>query len=65
MFAFDKNSDLIRKKEYKYTVQDKEDILRSIERNKANLLVDSNNDRFYISIAQEKGIHCKINGMQY
>lgn len=65
VFAFDKNSDLIKKKEYKYSVQDKEDILRIIERNRANLLVDSNNDRFYISIAQERGIHCKINGVQY
>lgn len=46
-------------------MQDKEDILRIIERNKANLLVDSNNDRFYIGIAKEKAIHCKINGVQY
>ena len=65
VFAFDKNSDLIRKKEYKYTIQDKEDILRSIERNQANLLVDSNNERFYVDIAQDKEIHCKINGVQY
>lgn len=65
VFAFDKNSDLIRKKEYKYSIQDKEDILRIIERNKANLVVDSNNDRFYIGIAKDKAIHCKINGVQY
>ena len=58
VFAFDKNSDLIRKKEYKYSIQD-------IERNKANLVVDSNNDRFYIGIAEDKAIHCKINGVQY
>lgn len=65
VFAFDKNSDLIRKKEYKYSIQDKEDILRIIERNKANLVVESNNDRFYIGIAKDKAIHCKINGVQY
>ena len=65
VFAFDKKSDLIRKKEYKYSTEDKEDILRTIERNRANLLVDSNNDRFYIGIAKDKAIHCKINGVQY
>lgn len=65
VFAFDKNSDLIKKKEYKYSMEDKEEILRIIERNDANLLVDSNNDRFYISLAQDKDIHCKINGVQY
>ena len=37
MFAFGKYSDLIRKKGNKYTTQDKEDILRIAERNKADL----------------------------
>ena len=37
MFAFGKYSDLIRKKGNKYTTQDKEDILRIAEKNKADL----------------------------
>ena len=65
VFAFDKNSDLIRQKEYKYSTKDKKEILKIIERNNSNLLVDKNNERFYKSIAQDEGIHCKINGVQY
>lgn len=65
VFAFDKNSDLIRQKEYKYSTKDKKEILKIIERNNSNLLVDKNNERFYKSIAQDEGILCKINGVQY
>lgn len=65
VFAFDKSSELIRQKEYRHSSDEKEYILRSIERNKANLLINSRNQRHYIQIAQDKGIGCRINGIQY
>lgn len=65
VFAFDKDSDLIKQKEYRYSVEEKKEILKIIEKNNSNLLVDSNNERFYVNIAQSDQIHCKINGIQY
>lgn len=65
VFAFDKNSNLLKQKEYKYSSDEKKEILKTIEKNNSNLLVDDNNERFYVSIAQSEQIHCKINGTQY
>lgn len=65
IFAFDKQSNLLRQKEYKYSSEEKENILRIIERNDSNLLVDRKNERYYSDIAAEKNIQCRINGKLY
>ena len=65
VFAFNKNSELIRQKEYRYSADEKKDMLRVFERNNGNLLVDANNLRFYVDIAKKEGIHCRINGVIY
>lgn len=65
VFAFDKDSKLIQQKEYKYNKAEKKEILESVERNQANLLLDDKNQHFYVKIAQDERIHCKINGIQY
>ncbi len=65
IFSFDSNSKLKSKKEYSYDYEQKKSILYSCERNNSNLLIDHINSHFYIKIAIENKIHCKINGMQY
>lgn len=65
VFAFNNFSELIRQKEYKYSYEEKKDILQTIERNEANLLLDHKNQRFYVEIARKEQIHCKINGIEY
>ncbi|MCB6416054.1 PBECR4 domain-containing protein [Faecalimonas umbilicata] len=65
VFAFNDNSELMRQKEYNYSTDEKKEILKIIERNGANLLLDRRNQRFYIEIAEKESIHCKINGIQY
>lgn len=65
VFSFNKFSDLLKQKEYKYTADEKKDILLSLERNNSNLLVDATNERFYIEILKRDQIHCRINGVQY
>ncbi len=65
VFALDKNSKLIRKKEYSYNRSQKKAILESCARNNSNLLVDTMNAHYYTEIATADCIHCRINGMQY
>lgn len=65
IFAFDKQSNLIKHKEYKYDSHLKKDILLALKRNNANLIVNVANERFYIEIAKAENINCRINGMQY
>ena len=65
VFAFDKCSELKKQKEYRYSFNDKREILIALERNNGNLLLDRNNLRHYIDVAESEGIHCKINGVQF
>ena len=65
VLAFNKNSELIKQKTYHYSSKNKENLLKVLERRNANLLIDSRNQYYYITIAQEQNIHCKINGIQY
>lgn len=65
VFALDSSSKLLRQKEYTYSREQKANILQICERNNSNLLIDSNNARYYIDIAITENIHCKINGKQY
>ena len=65
IFAFDANSNLIRKKEYSYDNTQKSSILQSCARNNSNLLIDAKNAHHYIDIAKKTCIHCKINGILY
>lgn len=65
VFALDENSKLIRKKEYSYDHLQKKEILKSCARNSSNLLVDTMNAHYYTAIAVAKGVHCKINDIQY
>ena len=65
IFAFNENSQLIRKKEYSYSQIQKIDILKSCERSNSNLLIDNVNAHHYRTIASQQGIHCKINGILY
>ena len=65
IFAFNENSQLIRKKEYSYSQIQKIDILKSCERSNSNLLIDNVNAHHYCTIASQQGIHCKINGILY
>lgn len=65
VLAFDKNSELIKEKKYTYNRSQKINILKCIERNGSNLLVDTTNERHYKNIALSDKIHCKINGVQY
>lgn len=65
VLAFNSNSELIRQKEYTYTVDEKRDILQIVERNNANLLIDKRNERFYSNICETDSIHCSINGVRY
>ncbi|MFV0364482.1 MAG: PBECR4 domain-containing protein [Suipraeoptans sp.] len=65
VFAFDKNSDLIKHKFYTFDKKEKEYMLKMIARNSSNLLLDANNERHYTSIVENLDIHCKINGVQY
>ena len=64
ILSFDKNSNLIRKKEYKFTSVQKVDILKSIANNNSNLLLDSSNEHYYIKIAKTNQISCRINNVQ-
>ncbi len=63
VLVFDKNSELLRQKEYKYSAKQKLQILDSCCRNNCNLLLDDNNARNYIKLAKEKNILCSINGV--
>jgi hypothetical protein len=62
VFSFNKHSDLLKQREYKYNAADKKDILLALERNNANLLVNASNERFYVELAKRDGIRC---GFQY
>lgn len=65
VLQFDNRSELKNQKQYKYSRDKKIDILRSIERNQSNLLINNRNEWQYKKIAQEEGIKCKINNIQY
>lgn len=65
VFAFDDQSNLIRRKEYNYSHDQKKDVLQICGRNGSNLLLDSRNAHFYTELAASENIHCKINGIQY
>lgn len=65
VFAFDNNSNLLRHKEYKYTKEDKINILECCVRNNSNLLLSKNNERQYLPLLLETGMHCTINGICY
>lgn len=65
VFAFNGNTELIKQKEYKYNSNEKIEILNMISRNESNLLIDSRNQHFYIELAVNNKIHCKINDIQY
>lgn len=65
VYSLDSSSNLIQHKEYKYNSDQKKHILEICERNNSNLLIDSNNSRYYSEIALDQNIHCKINGRQY
>lgn len=65
IFAFDKNSKLLRKKEYCYSRNPKIQILKICERNVNNLQLDNANEHFYTELAVSQNIHCTINGTQY
>lgn len=65
VIALDSNSEMLKEKSYVYSAAEKEDILLSIARNHSNLLLDNRNKQYYASIAVQKGIHCKINGVQF
>ena len=63
VLVFDKNSELIRRKEYKYSKQQKLQILDACYRNNCNLLLDSRNEKKYIDLAKQNNIPCTINGV--
>ncbi len=63
VLIFDKNSELLRQKEYKYSEKQKLQILDACCGNNCNLMLDDNNARNYIKLAKEKNIHCSINGV--
>lgn len=65
VYALDSHSKLIRHKEYKYDFNQKKNVLQICKRNNSNLLLDSKNTNYYVSIATSENIHCKINGTQY
>lgn len=65
VIAFNFNSELVKNKSYHYSNLEKENILKIVERNQANLLMDSRNEHYYVEIAQNSNIHCKINNIQY
>lgn len=65
VFALDKNSKLIQKKEYTYDRSQKKAILESCARNDSNLLLDAINAHYYIETAITEYVQCKINGIQY
>lgn len=65
VLAFDKDSDLIKNKNYTYNRSQKKEILEAIQRNNSNLLIDNINLRHYRDIAISDKINCKINGVQY
>lgn len=62
VLVFDKKSELIRQKEYKYSRKQKLQILDTCCRNNCNLLLDVNNAKNYIKLAKECNILCTING---
>ena len=63
IFAFDSHSNLIRHKEYKYTQNEKLDILKIASRNSCNLLLDQNNFTQYVAIARNHSVSCIVNGV--
>lgn len=63
VLSFDKNSELIRRKEYKYTKKKKLQILDTCYRNNCNLLLDERNAREYIKLATDNNILCSINNI--
>lgn len=65
VIALNQDSVMIREKKYTYSDAMKEAILLATERNSCNLLIDKTNKRNYERIAISKGIHCRINGVQY
>lgn len=65
VLSFDEKSQLIRQKVYSYSKNKKIEILKVIELHKSNLLLDTRNQGYYIDLAKENNIKCKINGIQY
>lgn len=61
VLVFDKNSELQKKKEYKYSKQQKIAVLDCCYRNGCNLLLDDSNAKNYRSIAKDNNIICSIN----
>lgn len=65
VLQFDKYSKLKKEKQYDYDRNEKISILRSIERNQSNLVINNCDEDDYKKLAQEEGIKCKINDIQY
>lgn len=65
VLAFNENSQLIRQKTYKYNKAKKIEILKAIESQKSNLLLDKRNEQYYKKISISEKINCKINGQVY
>lgn len=53
ILVFNKHSNLIKEKSYRYDKHTKEKILRALERNNGNLLINSKNVRHYVAIAKK------------
>lgn len=64
VLMFDKNSELIKKKEYKYSKQQKLKVLNACKNNNSNLLLDNANAGNYVSLCRDYSIPCIINGKQ-
>jgi hypothetical protein len=65
VLAFNYKSELVREKKYTYEKNQKIDILKAIESNGSNLVIDNRNAVYYVKLASSHGIHCKINNIQY
>lgn len=65
VLEFDKNSELKRRKEYKYSKIQKINILDACYRNNCNLSIDKQNAKTYITLAKNNNILCSINNTIY
>ena len=65
ILEFDVTANLVTQKQIRYLKEQKIQVLESVARNNANLLISKRNENNYVTIAKAKGIHCKINGVQY
>ena len=65
IYKFDNNSKLVKYRKYRYSKADKILILNACSSKNGNLLIDKRNERHYVKVANDNGIHCKINGIQY